>query len=221
MSEQIRPIWARRYLVVTLVVIFTGLSLQAQELVQEREKTKLVEVIKLAPTILVDLKYATADNIAHRPIYKAAKCLLLLPAAEALARVNLSLQERGLTLLIYDAYRPYRYQQVLWDICPDDRFVAHPKHGSRHNRGLAVDVALADLATGTPLAMPCAFDEFSERADRSYQGGDAGARRNRDLLAEVMQREGFIGLPEEWWHYDYPGWRTAPLLDVPLEEFRD
>ena len=107
----------------------------------------------------------------------------------------------------------------MWTLVPDERYVANPAKGSRHNRGAAVDVALVDRA-GRPLPMPSEYDEFCERAHRDYAGGsapqDVKARADRALLEEVMTRHGFVGLPTEWWHFDAAEWESYPISDEPL-----
>ncbi|MGZ3442427.1 MAG: M15 family metallopeptidase, partial [Polyangia bacterium] len=104
---------------------------------------------------------------------------------------------------------------LMWRLVPDERYVSDPAKGSRHNRGAAVDVTLAD-ERGRPLPMPSAYDEFTERAHRDYAGGSDGERANRALLDEVMTRHGFVGLPTEWWHFDAADWQSYPILDEPL-----
>lgn len=49
-------------------------------------ESELIDVAKTFPTLHIDLKYATADNITGRPIYQEALCLLHTDAATALAK---------------------------------------------------------------------------------------------------------------------------------------
>ena len=73
-----------------------------------------------------------------------------------------------------------------YDVYPDTDFVADPKNGSRHNRGCAVDVSLVNLATKQELAMPTAFDDFSEKAHSTYINLPEPALQNRAILIGVM-----------------------------------
>ena len=98
---------------------------------------------------------------------------------------------------------------------PDERYVANPAKGSRHNRGAAVDLTLIRLSDGRELPMPTPFDDFSERAGRDYPDLPAEVIRNRDLLRRVMEKHGFIALPTEWWHFDDVDWRNYPVTDLP------
>src|SRR5205823_2554366 len=96
-------------------------------------------------------------------VYADGVCRLRAPVAERLARVARRIQARGLRLVAWDCYRPPSVQREMWRLRPDERYVADPAKGSRHNRGAAVDLTLAD-ERGRPLAMPTAFDTFSPAA---------------------------------------------------------
>ena len=96
--------------------------------------------------------------------------------------------------------------------------MANPREGSKHNRGCAVDLTLFDLATGSEVKMPSAYDEFSERAFSTYQGGSPESRAMRDVLRDAMQAQGFTVLKEEWWHFDYKDWPQYRILNIPFEK---
>ena len=184
----------------------------------------LVELIKLDPTIHLDIRYASTNNFMHRPVYRQARAFLQRPAAEALARVNASLKPRGYALLVFDGYRPWSVTKAFYDAAtPQQRkigFVANPAEGSKHNRGCAVDLTLCDLATGAEVPMPSVYDEFSERAFPTYKGGSPEARAKRDELRSAMEAQGFAVLNEEWWHFDYKDWRQYHILNIPFEAIR-
>ncbi len=175
----------------------------------------LVDAKAGSPSLILELRYATDNNFLKRRLYPKARCLLRLPVAHALADVADDLRKEGLRLKVFDCYRPLSVQKQLWAILPDERYVADPAKGSRHNRGAAVDVTLADLA-GQELPMPTAFDEFSERAHRDFRALPPEVIQNRERLETVMRWHGFTGLPTEWWHFDYQGWDRYPVLDLPL-----
>jgi len=181
----------------------------------------LVEIVKLDPTILLDIRYATSNNFTGRPVYRQARAFLQRPAAEALVRVNRSLHAKGYGLLVFDGYRPWSVTKLFWDVtAPDKRekgFVANPAKGSKHNRGAAVDLSMYDLSTGREVGMPSTYDEFSDRASPDYKGGTDDLRARRNLLRAEMEKEGFIVDPGEWWHFNYRGWEQYPILDVPFE----
>src|SRR5688572_7448954 len=180
----------------------------------------LVEIIKLDPTIRLDIRYATSNNFVGRPVYKEARAFLQRPAAEALARASRALREQGYGVAVFDGYRPWSVTKLFWEITPADKkqFVADPSKGSRHNRGCAVDLTLYDLKTGRQVSMPGEYDEMSERSHINYAGGEPEQRRLRDLLRAAMEAEGFAPYAPEWWHYDYKDWHQYPILDVSFKE---
>lgn len=180
------------------------------------DQAQLVDVHLINAGIRLDLRYATANNFMHRPLYKQPRCLLRAIVAEQLSQVQTDLEADGLGLKVYDCYRPLSVQKQMWKLVPDDRFVANPATGSRHNRGSAVDVTLVDRS-GNELMMPTAFDDFTEQAATDYNGASPLAKQNRQRLKDAMIRRGFTPLQTEWWHFDAANWAQFPVLDVPLE----
>jgi D-alanyl-D-alanine dipeptidase len=181
---------------------------------------KLVEIKKYVPGIALDIRYATTNNFMHRKMYKEAKAFARLPVANALKAVEADLKKLGLGLKIYDAYRPYTVTVDFYERAHDTNFVADPRKGSRHNRGCAIDLTVIDLKTGKELDMPTGFDSFSENAADNYANLPKNEIANRELLKSVMQAHGFKIYRTEWWHYDYEGWPTFPLLDIAFEEIK-
>jgi D-alanyl-D-alanine dipeptidase len=181
------------------------------------DSADLVDVLGLDSTLILDIRYATPRNFTGRTLYPVARCLLRPDTAERLVRVHERLKKEGLRLRLFDCYRPLSIQKELWALVPDERYVADPAKGSRHNRAAAVDLTLAD-SSGAELPMPSEYDEFTERAHRDYAGGTPEQLANRARLEEAMSAEGFEGLATEWWHFDAPGWERYPVLDVPLAE---
>src|SRR5690348_12408732 len=68
----------------------------------------MVDIRSLVPDMAENIHYAGSDNFTGAPVpgYKAAKCFLLKPAAEALARVEHALRKQHARLKIWDCYRP-------------------------------------------------------------------------------------------------------------------
>ena len=108
------------------------------------ETPELVDLSVIFPSLHIDLKYATADNITGAPIYREARCLLHREAVTALAKSISIAQLAGLKLVVYDASRPQQAQAVLWNACPDPQYVVDVAIGSNHSRGTAIDVTLMD-----------------------------------------------------------------------------
>ncbi|WP_164974333.1 M15 family metallopeptidase [Filimonas effusa] len=186
---------------------------------------RMVAVKDYFSPVLTNWYYARPGNFTGQVLYQNPEVLVRLPVAKALARVQAALRQRGFSLLFYDAYRPYSVTEKMWKIVPDERYAANPAKGSGHNRGIAVDVTLADLATGRELAMPTGFDDFSEKAHHDYMQLDSAVIANRLLLRTVMQAYGFTALSTEWWHYSYTGNAATDtatrfgILNLPFEAF--
>ena len=168
----------------------------------------LVDLATVDPGIKFDIRYAGSNNFMGFALYERSAAYLQRPAAEALGRVERSLQAQGYGLLIHDAYRPWFVTKMFWDATPDSAhmFVADPAQGSRHNRGCATDLTLYDLKTGKAVEMTGGYDEMSPRSYANYIGGTSRERFLRDLLRHEMEAQGFAVYAEEWWHFDYKDW---------------
>lgn len=189
-----------------------------QRLARANRNMELVDVATLDPAIRIDVRYATANNFMKHPLYPVAKVYLRRPAADALRDVQRELAERGLGLKVFDGYRPYRVTEEMWEPIRNPDFVADPAKGSRHNRGMAVDLTVVDAKTGEELAMPTPYDDFTSRARQDFNDLPPDVIANRALLRDVMTKHGFEPLPSEWWHFDFGSWRAYPLMDVALED---
>lgn len=165
-----------------------------------------------------DIRYATANNFTHRVVYDTAAVFLSIDARNALLKAADILKPLNIGIVIYDAYRPYRYTVKFWEIIHDSRYVADPKKGSRHNRGCAVDVGLYNLKTGKLLDMPTAYDDFSENAWLNSKNRTRLQTKNVELLQNAMTCSGFQLFETEWWHFDYQGWQKFPIYDISFQE---
>ena len=162
----------------------------------------LVRIRDFIPGIQEDLAYASEANFTGKKIYDFYNAYLRYGTVQKLSAVCEELEPLGLGILIWDGFRPVSAQAALWEICPDPAYVSHPVTGTRaHCRGNAVDLTLYDLATGEPLPMPTAFDDFSTLADRDYSDCDPVAAENARLLESLMEKHGFKPYKAEWWHF--------------------
>ncbi len=192
-----------------------------------------VRLREVDPSILQDIRYAGAHNFVGRPIrgYMAPECVLTREAAHALADAQADVKAYGLSLKVYDCYRPQRAVDdfVAWAKDPADLKMKkefYPavdkselfKDGyiaakSGHSRGSTLDLTLTvpdGVGGDAPLDMGVPFDYFDPLAHTANPAVGAVARRNRLLLKTLMEKHGFINLPEEWWHFTlahepYPG----------------
>lgn len=181
---------------------------------------KMVELKTLVPGLVYNLRYASTGNFMKRLMYPSGTntTFLRLPAAEALKKIQEELLAKGLSLMIFDAYRPYHVTVNFWELVKDERYVAHPSRGSGHNRGIAVDLTLIHFSTKKELDMGTGFDNFSDTAHHNFNKLSHEVLQNRQLLKTTMERHGFIAYNAEWWHYSWPGAGKYEILDIEFKK---
>lgn len=177
----------------------------------------LIDIKKAVPGVVLDIRYATKHNFMNQVMYPSAKAFARKPVVEQLKKIQAELKKKGYGLKIYDAFRPYAITLAFYQKASDKAFVAHPKSGSRHNRGCAVDLTIIDLKTGKDVPMPTPYDSFSKAAAANYPDLPPAIKKNRDLLIGSMRRHGFQVMYNEWWHYDFRGWEQYELMDIPFK----
>lgn len=160
----------------------------------------------------IALAYATADNVTGKAIYRRAEAQLHPQAAEALQRAIALAAPLGLRFKVFDAFRPVEAQWCLWEAFPDPEFVADPRLGSNHTRGVAVDLTLIDAASGVELDMGTGFDDFRPAAHHGRSDVSVEAQRNRAILLGLMTAAGWDWNRYEWWHYQLFDPLRYPLL---------
>jgi D-alanyl-D-alanine dipeptidase len=187
----------------------------------ERRPDTFVDAASVAPGLIVEARYAGSHNFVGVPIdgYDKPICYLTRPAAAALAQVVADLEPRGLTVKVFDCYRPeravahfVRWARNLGDIAQKAEF--YPQVDKRtlfrdgyiaarsgHSRGSTVDLTLARRTDGRELPMGTPFDFFSQRSWPSDRSVQAEARKNRAVLAQAMRTRGFVAYNKEWWHF--------------------
>ena len=176
------------------------------------DTTEWTELNRLIPNVVLDIRYATDSNFMEQVVYDCGRCFYRPKVARALAQVQGELAEAGLGLKMFDCYRPAPYQQRLWDILPDARYVARPSKGSLHSRGAAADLTLVELATGRELEMGTPYDFFGVEAYTTTTDLPAEVLANRKTLQDAMRAHGFGTIRTEWWHFNFLGPRY-PLSD--------
>lgn len=210
---------------ISLLITITTLPTSAQkpgkipDLEQKMIDQGLVDIQKIAPGILVELKYSTTDNFLKRDVYGDLTRAYLQPEmAKRLAKASAMLSKSypGFRLLVYDAARPNSAQYALWDALDDLKisegkkpmYVADPRKGSNHNFGCAVDLTVVDK-NGKPLDMGTNFDYFGPLAyprseQQMLEQGKLTVKQieNRKILRNVMNASGFKTNTTEWWHFD-------------------
>lgn len=135
--------------------------------------------------------------------------------------------------MIYEAYRPLARQVALWKMATDyiekeypdaspqqkrdmtETFVADPFNGigSGHQACCAIDISLCDKS-GKEYNMGTACQEISPLSNTYAEGLGPEAIRNRKILVDALESEGFINYSSEWWHFSYGDHQWAYLKGV-------
>lgn len=170
-----------------IFIFFLTLSVQ---LFSQNIPEGFVEIREVIPDIILDLRYLTNHNFLGVPVegYKSEKCFITKKAADSLAKVQAELKRFGLSLKIYDAYRPQRAVNhfVRWakdlsdtltkkEFYPtidksklfEDGYIAEK---SGHSRGSTIDLTIIPI----PLPYQPAFDvndqcECFESIDKRFK----------------------------------------------------
>jgi len=178
-------------------------------------------VSEIDATIKKELRYATSNNFIGKPIdgYLKDSLIVSTPAAKALKEIQTKLMLSGLSLKIFDAYRPQqavdhfvRWAKVMNDTLmkqlyyPDVQkselftlgFIASK---SGHTRGSTVDLSIVDVKTNKEVDMGSSYDFFGEKSHPFYKKITEAQMKNRMLLRTIMIKNGFIPYDNEWWHF--------------------
>lgn len=175
------------------------------------QRLGLICIDARALDIDIHLIYASTGNFTRTVIYDYPVCLLRPPAYQGLARAAAKACSLGFRLRVLDAFRSQRAQETLWSVAPDPDYVADPKEGSNHTRGVAVDVTLLD-AKGTPLNMGTEVDTRHPDSHHFCPRHADHIQNNRTYLLTAMLEAGFVHHPKEWWHYQLPEAHSYPLI---------
>lgn len=209
-----------RQLFVAIALLCLVASVHAQEAPSARaDDAELVNLHEVDPTIVIDLRYAGMNNVAHRPLYPPNMPALVRPdVAEKLVHAQNELLPRGFRLKIWDAWRPKSAHDELWRLFPNKNYVGNPNDGfgSLHTWGVAVDATMVD-DQGRDVAMPTDFDAFTPAAMLVYTGKDPQVARNLHTLQRAMAHAGFWGMRTEWWHFISRGWtKYRAIAQLPI-----
>lgn len=176
------------------------------------KQSSLVSITEQSHDVVVDLIYASENNFTGQIIYSHALCFLHPQAETGLRKAVLAARGLGFRLKILDAFRPQEAQEALWAVAPNPDYIADPKKGSNHTRGVAVDLTLAG-ADGQALDMGTPVDTMSPASHHFHADHSAAIQVNRMRLLTVMLEAGFVHHPREWWHYQLPDADRFPLID--------
>lgn len=186
------------------------------------------------PQAIQEIRYFTTYNFVGDRIdgYEEPCALVTTEAARALKDVSNAAMAMGYRLKIFDAYRPVAaVKHFVWwaledadtrmkpyfypDIEKEDTIsLGYIAKNSSHSRGSTVDLTLLDMQTGKEVDMGGPFDFFGELSHPDYRGITDEQYRNREILARLMGRAGFLPYECEWWHFTLDG---EPYPDTYFE----
>ena len=200
-----------------LVMVAVSFSAQGQNMLPNG----FVYLSQACPELIIAASYAGTDNFTGSVVdgYRRHEAIFSERGARALCKVQEEVSKQGLSLKIFDAYRPtkaVRFFQA-WARLPETdsarKIKFYPGYTRRelfelgyiaerssHSRGSAVDLTLVN-SNGTELDMGTIFDFFHERSHTNSPAISAHHRRNRELLKSVMEKHGFKNFAKEWWHF--------------------
>ena len=174
------------------------------------------------PDITIDLRYYTANNFIGTKIdgYESPKCIITKDAAIALNKVQNELKTYGLSLKIFDTYRPQQAVNhfVRWasdyaDTLKKAEFYPNVKKNelipdyiaskSSHSHGSTVDLTIIPLNSNNTeqIDMGSIFDYFGEVSWVNNLDITPTQHTHRMLLQTLMIKHGFRPYSKEWWHF--------------------
>jgi zinc D-Ala-D-Ala dipeptidase len=190
------------------------------------------------PGIHIQADYSTPFNFTGQivPGYRTKKALLLKEPSLALLLVQKEAQSRGLSLKIFDGYRPIKAVTFFrqWALLSEDNFenkalyYPHLSRGelfnngflaseSTHSRGVAVDLTFVEISSGLELDMGSRFDYFDCISNTDSPLITSFQRDNRYLLKQMMEKYGFSNFSKEWWHYTFTEIISSDAYDFDIE----
>lgn len=184
----------------------------SEDVIKSKGKANIVNLKEHIPNILLDLKYASTDNITGEILYKSNEAFLRKETADKLKVANEILNKQGYKIKIWDAYRPSSVQQQLWEKATNKQYFMDPKIGSNHTKGCTVDITMTDL-NGVDVDMPSGFDDMTGKATRKYRLATPTQKQNALLLEKAMLQAGFKSINTEWWHFDDSDWKLYDFID--------
>ncbi len=203
-------------LIVVSILFFVSFSNKTEKLPKG-----FVYLDEYIPSIEIDLRYYSNDNFVGDTIdgYHANKCIISFEAAKALKKVSDELNEKGVGLKVFDAYRPQQGVNhfVRWAKDIDDTLTKskyYPNENKRllfkkgyiasksgHSRGSTVDLTLINLTTKEELDMGSGWDFFGPISWPMSNKVTSKQKENRMLLRNAMIKYGFKPYSKEWWHF--------------------
>lgn len=180
------------------------------------------------PNMVIELRYASSDNFIGRTVagYQNPKKVLTIETLCALQKVQEVLKKKGMTLKLFDGYRPQTAVDdfIRWTQDPNDTLnkaryypnsnkielfdLGYIAKRSGHSRGSTIDITLVyskGPSKGKELDMGSSWDFFGPISWIGTTVITNQQAANRKLLKEIMTSHGFLPYDKEWWHFTLKG----------------
>ncbi|MDA9584610.1 M15 family metallopeptidase [Flavobacteriaceae bacterium] len=178
-------------------------------------------LLEVDESIQQELRYFSSNNFIGKKIdgYKKNTVIISNAAAKALKKVQAELMQMGLSLKVYDAYRPQqsvdhfvRWAKKLNDTLMKQSFYPTVRKSdlfklgfiaskSGHTRGSSVDLSIVEIKTNKEIDMGSSYDFFGATSYSLYKKLSSRQEKNRMFLRNIMIKNGFNPYDKEWWHY--------------------
>jgi D-alanyl-D-alanine dipeptidase len=172
-------------------------------------------------TIKSELRYLNNNNFIGRPIngYENNCVIITKEAAIHLKKVQAELLKKGLSLKVFDAYRPQqavdhfvKWAKMMKDTLMKKEYYPHVNKSelfnlgyiaskSGHTRGSTIDLTIINIKTGKELDMGSPYDFFGVQSHPFYPKISKEQKENRMLLRKLMLQNNFKPYENEWWHF--------------------
>ena len=158
-----------------------------------------VKIKDYIPSIFINLRYSGTNNVLGEKIYNYTEAYLRYGTVKKLINVQDDLLKEGLSLEIWDAYRPLDAQNTLSLILPG--YGTDPTTSyTAFNYGATLSLTIVK-SDGSKIPMPSDFDASGKSADRKFTDLSADARKNATLLDTLMRKHGFNQYLSKWYRY--------------------
>lgn len=184
-------------------------------------KENFVKIHEVIPNVVYDIRYYSTDNFVGARVdgYLAPIAFITKEAGIRLNQVQTEINNEGLGLKIFDAYRPQKGVDhfVRWGAIPSDTItkakyypninkanvfdLGYVATKSGHSRGSTLDLTIVDLETKQELDMGSHWDFFGEISHHESPLVNEQQTTNRNKLRNIMLKYGFKQYDNEWWHY--------------------
>ena len=202
-------------------IIFLFLTLSFLDTKSQNIADGFVYLSSVDNTIKSELRYLNSNNFIGKPINGYHKnCIITTKeTAIALGKIQKVLLKKGLSLKIFDAYRPQqsvdhfvkwaldlkdtlKKQQFYPDVPKSELFKrGYIASKSGHTRGSTVDLTIVEIKTNKELDMGSPYDFFGIQSHPFYKKISSIQKKNRLYLRKIMLENGFKPYDNEWWHF--------------------